>query len=216
MIAIIPARGQSKGIPRKNIKLLYGKPLIWYSINIAKQLFTEVYVSTEDKSIKAIAKGYGAKVLDRPDEFASDSATDYDWLKHAFSVISLNEFAILRPTTPIRELYIIQEAVITFTEHPECTSLRSSHEAPESPYKWFKLNKDGYYKKNRLADLPRQALPSVYIPNGYIDITRRSTIELEHSAFGDKILSFITQPVVEIDTQEEFDYLEYKLRTKHD
>ena len=57
--------------------------------------------------------------------------------------------------------------------------------------------------------------PKSYIPNGYIDITRRSTIE-SNSAYGDKILAFITKPIIEIDTQEEFDYLEYKLRTKHD
>ena len=116
--------------------------------------------------------------------------------------------AILRPTTPIRCARILMAGIELF-EKNECSSMRSAHEAPESPYKWFEIDREGiYWKHNLLADMPRQSLPKVYIPNGYLDITKRETIE-RGSAYGDKILSFMTDFTTEIDTKESFDYLEY-------
>jgi CMP-N,N'-diacetyllegionaminic acid synthase len=209
---VIPARGGSKGIPRKNIKELAGFPLMYHSINMAKQVFSDVYVSTEDVEIKRLALQFDAKIIDRPIELASDYATDYEWLKHAFDVLKCDNIAILRPTTPLRCGFTLLEAIQKFEENPKCSSMRSAHEAPETPYKWFELDADAlHWKRNAMADLPRQVLPKVYIPNGYIDIVKRETIEKDKSAFGGNILAFITDSVVEIDSQEEFDYLEYKI-----
>jgi len=209
LVAVIPARGGSKGVPRKNIKLLDGNPLLKYSIDIGLKVFEDVYVSTEDAEIAMVARSLGAKVIDRPDLLSSDASTDVEWLAHAFKVLDCENIAILRPTTPLRDVKIVEQAVNKFNFHPECTSLRSAHEAPESPYKWFeKEYQKPYWKHNAMSDLPRQAFPSMYIPNGYIDITRRAAVEAG-TAFGDKIISFITVPIVEIDTQAEFDYLEY-------
>lgn len=205
---VIPARGGSKGVPKKNIKELTGIPLICHSINVAKQVFSDVYVSTENSEISDLAKENGAKIIKRPYELASDTATDYDWLKHAFSVIKEDNIAILRPTTPMRCAQILHAGINLF-EKNECSSMRSAHEAPESPYKWFEIDREGiYWKHNLLADMPRQALPKVYVPNGYLDITRRETVE-RGTAYGDKILSFITDYTTEIDTKESFEYLEY-------
>jgi len=219
---IIPARGGSKGVPKKNIKELNGFPLIVYSIDMAKQVFGTAYVSTENAEIADIAKKYGAKIIDRPLELASDTATDYDWLNHVFSILKVNNLAIMRPTTPLRCARDLFDGVTRFGQFPNCSSMRSAHEAPESPYKWFEMDKwsaltadESYWKKNPMADLPRQALPKIYIPNGYLDITRRETVEAG-SAFGDRILSWITPPVTEIDTQVEFDYLEYTMRRQNE
>ena len=209
MIAIIPARGGSKGVPRKNIKELDGFPLMFYSIKVVKQIFGKVYVSTEDEEIAQVAKTYGAEVIIRPVKYAADDSTDYDWLKHAFSVIKDDTIAIFRPTTPLRCAIAIIDGMKLFEDNPGCSSMRSAHKSPESPYKWFEKDYNGkYWKKNVMADLPRQSLPKIFIPNGYLDITRRETVDAGN-AFGDKILGFETEPVVEIDTQQEFDYLKY-------
>ena len=209
IICVIPARGGSKGVPKKNIKELAGIPLICHSINQAKQVFTDIYVSTENIEIANIARENGAKVIKRPYELASDIATDFDWLKHAFSVIKEDNIAILRPTTPMRCAQFLQAGINLFNKHKECSSMRSAHEAPESPYKWFEIDREGiYWKRNLLADIPRQALPKVYVPNGYLDITKRETVE-RGTAYGEKILSFITDYTTEIDTKESFEYLEY-------
>lgn len=210
-ICVIPARGGSKGVPRKNIKELAGLPLIYYSINIALSVFGKAYVSTEDEEIASVARKYGAQVITRPIELASDTATDFDWLQHVCSKVDCENIVILRPTTPIRTESVIIEAIDKFLS-VEGTSLRSAHEAPESPLKWF--HKYGeHWLMNEHADKPRQDLPKIYIPNGYVDITKRTTIN-KGTAFGNDIISFITTPVTEIDTQKEFNYLEYLLRRK--
>ncbi len=212
-IAVIPARGGSKGVPKKNIKELAGYPLICYSINTAMQIFGRVYVSTDCSEIAKVARAYGAKIINRPSELASDTATDFDWLSHAFREVECENIAIFRPTTPLRCASTVVEGIARF-EKMECTSMRSAHEAPESPLKWFSLFGE-HWLMNMNADKPRQSLPTLFIPNGYLDITKRKTIE-KGSAFGNDILSFKTEPVVEVDTQEEFDYLEYIIRRNHE
>lgn len=213
-IAVLPARGGSKGVPKKNIKELNGYPLIMYSINTAIQIFGRVYVSTDSAEIANVAMKFGAKIINRPKELATDTATDYEWLKHAFNEVECENIAIFRPTTPLRCASTVIEGISKFELITDCSSMRSAHEAPESPLKWFNEH-NGYWMKNPNADVPRQQLPKVYIPNGYLDITKRSTIE-QGSAFGNNILSFITEPVTEIDTQTEFDYLEYIIRRQHE
>ena len=210
-ICVIPARGGSKGVPKKNIKELAGLPLLVYSINTALQVFGRAYVSTENAEIAEVALKYGAKIIDRPTHLASDTATDFDWLRHVFNTKQCDNVAILRHTTPLRFANIIMAGVNRFEKH-ECTCMRSAHEAPESPLKWFHEYGE-HWLMNEHADKPRQSLPKIYIPNGYLDITKRSTIE-KGSAFGNDILSFITDPVTEIDTQAEFDYLDFTIRSK--
>lgn len=218
IIAVIPARGGSKGVPRKNIKELCNIPLIEFSINTARQAFNNCFVSTEDDEIASIASKLGANIIDRPIEYATDESTDYEWLKHAFEVLNCENIAILRPTTPTRCLNTMYEGIKLFESNPNCSSMRSAHEAPETPYKWFEkaYKDDKYWKKNPLSDLPRQTLPKVFIPNGYLDIVRKETVlsSKNNDAFGDKILAFITEPIIELDTIESFKCLESILKGK--
>ena len=208
---------------KKNIKELCGYPLVAYSI-IACRLTNKidrVIVSTDDEEIATIAKKYGAEVpFIRPSEHASDSATDWDVLKHYFDEIGGDEVAYIRPTTPLRDpatldLYL---EIYHKCQKNNATGIRSMHKLPESPYKLLKIGKsghcEGFFKSFKgikdYTNLPRQAFPAAYQPNGYIDVVKKKTI-LEGSAFGDQVLPIITDFVIEVDTQEQLDLLQYKL-----
>jgi CMP-N-acetylneuraminic acid synthetase len=223
MHAVIPARGGSKGVLRKNIKPLNGHPLIAYSIIACRMCknIDRIIVSTDDREIADIASKYGAEVpFLRPDECASDTATDTDVVRHYFSEISGPEVAYIRPTTPLRDPACLSEYIETYyrEQKTKATGVRSMHELPESPYKMLKISKSGVcqglfrsYKGNKnYTNLPRQTFPLTYQPNGYIDIIKKVTI-LKGDAFGDQLLPIITDFVLEVDTQDQFDMLQYKL-----
>lgn len=119
ILAIIPARGGSKGIPRKNIKEIAGKPLIAWTIEAAKnsKLIDKFVVSTEDKEIAAISRRLGAEVLVRPAELATDKITILDVLKHAVGCVSCETVVLLQPTSPIRHPGLIDECIKDFLEN---------------------------------------------------------------------------------------------------
>ncbi len=220
--AIIPARGGSKGVPGKNKRNLHEHPLIAYSIMACKlsNCVEEIIVSTDSEAIKLIAENYGAKVLDRPSELAGDNSTDWQVINHFFENHDDDYIAYIRPTTPLRNPKVLDKGVNMFFENSEKMSgLRSMHELPESPYKVFKINEDGYcegffHDYEGILDytnLPRQNFPEAYQPNGYIDISKRETVESGKSAFAMKIMPFVTEFVTEIDAQYEFELLDYQL-----
>lgn len=115
-LAVIPARGGSKGIPRKNIKVIAGKPLIAWTIEAAKQskLLDDFVVSTEDPEIARISKKYGAKVIDRPKELAGDKATTLSVKQHVLSIIDAEVIVLLQPTSPIRDKGLIDRCIKRF------------------------------------------------------------------------------------------------------
>lgn len=227
MIAIIPARSGSKGVPGKNIKLLGGLPLFAFSIIAAKMMpsVSRVIVSTDSIEYSEIAKEYGAEVpFLRPIEISGDKSTDYDLFLHALNWFKDYENFIpdyllhLRPTTPLRDPQIMEDAVKLFNENKNiATSLRSGHSAPESPYKWFLKDDNNYFKGLRddltpeKVNLPRQSFPSVYIPDGYIDILKSSVILENRTLHGDKMLVFESPFCVEVDTKDDFEYLEFQI-----
>jgi CMP-N-acetylneuraminic acid synthetase len=218
MIALILARGGSKGIPKKNIKMLGDKHLIGHVIDSASKCsrISEIYVSTDCDEIADISKSYGAKIINRPDEFAKDDSLDIDAFKHALNFLPNNEEIVhLRATTPIIKPTVIDDAIRYYFENKNnCTSLRSGHKMSESIFKFFTLD-DKFFKP--ISDghhLGRQSVKSTYIPNGYVDIIKVDTINNHSSLHGDEILAFETEPVIEIDSIEEFEYLEYKLNKK--
>ena len=227
MIAIIPARSGSKGVPGKNIKLLGGIPLFAFSIIAAKMMpsVSRVIVSTDSEEYAQIAKDYGAEVpFLRPNEISGDKSTDFDLFLHALNWFKENENLIpeyilhLRPTTPLRNPQIMEEAVKLFFENKNlASSLRSGHSAPESPYKWFLKDENNYFKGLRddltpeKVNLPRQSFPSVYIPDGYIDILKSSVILDSGTLHGDKMLVFESPFCVEVDTKDDFEYLEFQI-----
>ena len=226
IVAIIPARSGSKGVPGKNINLLGGHPLIAFSIVAAKMTpgIDRVIVSTDSAEYAAIANKYGAETpFLRPAEISGDKSTDMDLFLHLLKWLSENEKTVpeflmhLRPTTPLRDPNIMQNAIELFLTKQEASSLRSGHLAPESPFKWFLKDELGYFKGLRedltpeKVNLPRQSFPAVYMPDGYVDIIRSSCILNEGSLHGNNMLVFESPYCVEVDTKDDFNYLEFQL-----
>ena len=230
MLAIIPARSGSKGVPEKNIKLIGGIPLFAYSIIIAKMTpnVDRIIVSTDSEEYAEIARKFGAEIpFLRPIQISGDKSTDFELFSHALNWFKQNEnytpedILHLRPTTPLREPLIIENAIKLFLENKKtASSLRSGHLAPESPFKWFLKDSKNYYKglKEGLTpdeiNQPRQSFPSVYVPDGYIDILKSSTILKTNTLHGDKMLVFESPFCVEIDTIDDFKYLEYQIENQ--
>ena len=221
-IAIIPARSGSKSITDKNIKLLSGHPLIAYSIAAAKlsKKIEKVIVSTDSKEYADIAKQYGAEVpFIRPDEISTDTATDRGFLIHAMDWFEENEgsapeyWVHLRPTTPLRDVEVVDNAIDEIMQDKSATSLRSGYKAPESPLKW--LVKDGRYFKGLVGgedyNLPKEAFKQVYIPDGFVDIVKSSFVMNNNEIHGDKMIGFESPVCTEVDSVEEFEYIQYQL-----
>jgi len=224
ILAIIPARSGSKGVAGKNIRLLGGYPLLAYSIAVAKLVksIDRVIVSTDSQEYADIAKDYGAEVpFLRPAVIAGDNSGDYDFFQHAINWLQENEgyrpeFLVhLRPTTPFREARYIEGAIEAIKKDTTATALRSLHEMSESAYKTFEIE-NAYMKSVFLgsfdieaSNLPRQMVKTTYDANGYVDVLRTSYI-LEHKKIhGDQVIAYVTPRAYEVDTPEDFKYLEY-------
>lgn len=224
--AIIPARGGSKGIPRKNVKILNGYPLIAYSIAVAKlsKKISRIIVSTDSDEIAATSMLYGAECpFRRPKELALDNSKDYEFMINAINWFEQNEHFVpgywvhLRPTTPLRKPEIIDSAIKCFQKNQKATCLRSAHQAPESPYKWFKRDEKGWFVgisdkwDNDTLNNPRQEFPDIYIPDGYVDVLKTSFIRNENRLHGKKILGFESPFCIEVDAPDDFALLEYQM-----
>ena len=218
-ISIIPARGGSKSIPKKNIAFLDGRPLIAHSIKNSLQCskIARTIVSTDDEEIARISRQFGAEVpFMRPSEFARDDTQDFPVLLHALEWLQEYEnfipdfLVFLRPTGPLLPPGLIERAIKIISEDPEADCVRSIAEASCTPYKMWK--KEGKYLKPfaQLEDkesynMPRQKLPKVYSQQGVLDVIRSSTILKKRSVSGTRVLpieienSFLTvdidQPV---------------------
>jgi CMP-N,N'-diacetyllegionaminic acid synthase len=217
VLAIIPARGGSKGIKKKNLIHFNGLPLLAHSIRHAKasRLITRVIVSTDDDEIRLVALRHGAEApFKRPEELAEDHVLDFPVFEHALNHLKANEnynpdlVVHLRPTAPHRKPGWIDEAVILLKEHPRADSVRSVSKPDKHPYRMFTIDGEGYLDPIMKHEHPtpyllrRQDLPEVYYYNCVIDVTRPATIFQKHSLTGDKILPYIMNPddVIDIDT----------------
>ena len=218
ILALIPARGGSKSVPRKNLLPVAGKPLIAYSIRHALDcpLITRTIVSTDDDDITRVARAFGAEVpFRRPAEFATDTATDLQVFRHALSFLqdrgySPDLIVHLRPTGPVRHSHLIEHAIQLMLRHDEADSLRSVGLAEQTPYKMWRI--EGSYLRQALPlagfpeshSMPRQKLPAVYWQNGYVDIVRpRTIIELD-SMVGQVVLPFVVEGKIhELDYPEQ-------------
>ncbi len=225
-MALIPARGGSKGVPKKNIRMLKGYPLIAYSIVAARlsKRIERVVVSTDSEEIASIARHYGAEVpFLRPMNLAGDLAGDIGFVSHAIQWFNEYEHEVpeyivhIRPTTPLRETAVIDDAVQKMKEAVEATSLRSGHLASESPYKWFERNEEGYFESirkglsNEDANDGRQKYPAVYIPDGYVDIIKTKFVIENGILHGKNMLGYQSPVCVEVDTEDDFRLLEYQI-----
>ncbi|HEC27141.1 MAG TPA: acylneuraminate cytidylyltransferase family protein [Gammaproteobacteria bacterium] len=232
-IAIVPARGGSKSIPKKNIKDFCDKPLIAYSIEVAQACpsITRTIVSTDSEEIAEIAKSYGAEVpFIRPKEFAQDATLDYPVFRHCLEWLRDNENSIpemvvqLRPTSPIRDVETIERGIAMLRDHPTADCVRAICEPSQNPYKMWTLNKEGYVEPliktniHEQYNQPRQALPVVYWQNGYLDVIRAKTILEKGSMSGDAVMGLVLSPdyVFDIDNDMTFEFAELYYKRKID
>ena len=223
IVAIIPARSGSKTVSDKNIKNLEKYPLLAYSIAAAKlsNRIERIILSTDSSHYASIAKKFGAEIpFLRPTKYSKDESIDREFLIHAMQWMLKEEGELpeiwvhLRPTTPLREPKIIDEAIDLFLKNSDSTSLRSAHIAPESPLKWF-IKEDKYFKgfiDGEKSNLPKEMFEQSYVPNGYIDIVRSSTVMNNINIHGKKILGFVSPHAIEVDSIEEFEYISYLLK----
>ena len=219
IVAIVPARGGSKGLKNKNILPLKGKPLIAHSIIVAKKCgFDKIIVSTDSKKIQKIAIKNGAEApFLRPKKYSGDSSLDNDYFNHCYNwylkkkKFQIDIFVNLRPTTPLRDYKVIWYALQKF-KRKKLNFLRSAHIASESPLKWFKRKTNGFFKPITLdsnlnmTNFRRQDFEPIYIPNGYVDILSTKFMN-KKNIYGNKMYVFVTKKVFEIDTLEDYIFL---------
>ena len=227
ILALIPARGGSKGIPRKNIKLFAGYPLIAWSIAAAKQaeLVTRVIVSTDDEEIAAVAREWGAETpFLRPAELAQDKTTDLPVFEQALKWLEDVEayrpdvVVQLRPTSPIRPRGMVDDAIRILLDHDDADCVRGVVPAGQNPFKMWRFNGEGR-PLNPLLEVdgiaepynaPRQILPPVYWETGHIDAIRTSTITQKHSLTGDVIYPLMIDPKYTVDIDNLPDWAKYE------
>lgn len=212
--SIITARGGSKGVPKKNIKLLNGKPVIAYSIeeSVKSNIIKETYVTTEDKKIGEISKKYGAKVIDRPKELAQDNSTSVDVVLHSLCYLEDNGelpdfFVLLQPTSPLRTKEDIENAIRLFIEN-ECDALISVSQIDHSSMMSFEIQ-NKYLTPNcdeKFLNKRRQELPNYYCPNGAIYITTPHSLRKNKTFIPKKTIPYIMPQERSVDLDTEFDF----------
>lgn len=211
---IITARGGSKGIPRKNIKLLNGKPIIAYSIepSNSSDLIENTYVTTEDNEILKISKEYGAKLIKRPDYLSQDTSSSVDVVLHALDYLEKNNnlpdfFVLLQPTSPLRSKEDIENAINLFTKN-ECDALISVCEIDHSAMMRFVFT-DKFLEPicdENFLNTRRQDLPSNYYPNGAIYITTPESIRKNKTFYPKRTIPYIMPKERSVDLDTEFDF----------
>lgn len=226
VLGLILARGGSKSIPRKNIKLLGGKPLLAYTIERARAAASidRLVLSTDDEEIAAVGRAYGAEVpFVRPAELAGDHTPDLPVFVHALEWLREHDGWVpdmivhLRPTHPFRNPLHIDQGIALLAAHPEADAVWTVGMPPVTPYKMFHVGADGYLKPALAIEgvaqaftLPRQQLPRVYNHYGQVDITRRRTILQKGSMCGDRILPIILEgEIFDIDSPLDWEFAEF-------
>jgi CMP-N,N'-diacetyllegionaminic acid synthase len=215
ILVVIPARGGSKGIPRKNCKILEGKPLIHYSIEAAQKLFSnkQILVSTDDEEIKICAEQTGISVpFLRPAELATDLSGSYEVLLHAleFEEARGNNYdvlVLLQPTSPFRNETHILEALQLYTE--ELDMIVSVKEAKSNPYYGLvEENEAGYLEKSKPGNFTRrQDAPKVWEYNGAIYIINVNSLKKNTLGEFKKVKKYIMDDVSSHDLDTQFDWM---------
>jgi len=227
IMAIIPARGGSKGLPRKNVRPLNGKPLIYYTIREAqKSKFLErIVVSTEDQEIAELAKSYGAEVITRPAYLAMDDTLSLPVFQHAIRYLEdvdnsyHDVIVILQPTSPLITAADIDGAISKYLQ-TGCSSVVSICKTEHPPHWMYTLKGDilksiieGGEKVTR-----RQDTPEVYRLNGAISVTHRDSIMKQNRIITDDTRAFImpAERSVDIDTEIDLILAEVLMRKQNE
>ncbi|MDZ7576944.1 MAG: acylneuraminate cytidylyltransferase family protein [Candidatus Nanopelagicales bacterium] len=224
VVALIPARSGSKGVPGKNIRMLGGRPLLAWTIEVCRKaaMIDRVIVSTDSQEYAAVAERFGAEVpFLRPPELARDDSGDLEFVAHCLDWLAERGqeprlLAHMRPTTPLRDPEVVDRAIRTFASlEGEATSLRSVHEMTESSYKTFEI--DGGHLRMLgasggpidRANNPRQSFPTTYAANGYADVLSVGFIRSRGLLHGERAIPFFTPPSPDVDCEEDFKHLEH-------
>ena len=192
ILGLIPARGGSKGVPNKNIKEIYGKPLIAWTIEQAKKStrLDAILVSTDSDKIADIAKQYGAQVIMRPEELATDTASTQDVMVHALQKYPADTLVLLQPTSPCRSEGLIDACIEEFLEN-DYDSLATG---------WICDYKE--YGKNTL---PRQQIEGFFYDDGNVYVIKADNI-LQGDRYGAKIGHKIISRYENAEIDDEFDF----------
>ena len=236
ILAIVPARGGSKGIPKKNLYPLAGKPLIVWTIEaaLATKAITRVIVVTDSEEIAAVAREAGADIpFMEPAELATDTSSDLSFFEYTLAELKKREgyepdlVVHLWPTSPYRDPSHIDEAIRLLIGNPEADAVRSVTIPPQTPFKMWRRDKgpflapildeafsDFYAVQPHPHTQPRQTLPEVLVQTGYLAILRRSVITEQHLMFGERTLPFYHDPATytEFDSLKDLMHAEYVLK----
>ena len=231
ILAVIPARGGSKGIPKKNIKDLGGKPLITWSVNAShgSKYIDRTIVSTDSEEIAEVARAARAEVpFLRPAELSEDLTPDTPVFEHVLVWLKEKENFVpdmivhLRPTGPLRTSEELDEAIEMLAADPTADSIRSVEEPPKPPFKMWEPQ--GAYIKpfaelHGMKDfhtMPRQMLPKVYQTTADIGIMRTATVTEKKSVIGDRVIPyFLKRPTIDIDHPIDFEIAELLLKKRN-
>jgi len=220
--SLIPARGGSKGVPHKNVRLLRGKPLIVHSIEISLKCpsIQRTFISTDSQQIAEVARNAGGEVpFLRPSELAQDDTRDLPVFQHFLGWLAHNDVPLpdaifqFRPTSPARSVSKIEEAVELLKRHPRADSVRGVIEPAQNPYKMWSIGTDGFMRPllsisgvSEPFNEPRQSLPKVYWQVGYLDLIRTRTISEQNSLTGACVLPLKIDGKDSIDIDDEFSF----------
>jgi CMP-N,N'-diacetyllegionaminic acid synthase len=221
VLAVVPARGGSKGILRKNLRPLGGKPLVTWAIECAlqAQLVTRVLCSTDDPEIADVARAAGADVpFLRPAELATDSAEDWPVFLHALDWLDEHDdwrpdlVVNVRPTSPLRRASHV-DAAIRLLLDSGADSVKSVNLARQHPHKMWLRTSGGLmepfektpFRLSRGPDVPRAQLEDVYWQNGLVDVTRRSVILDQKVMIGEHVAGLVVESVDAVDVDSPLD-----------
>lgn len=216
VLAVIPARGGSKGIPRKNVVELLGRPLLWWSVRAAldAETVTRTVLSTDDAEIAEIGASAGAEVpFLRPAELAGDEVLDLPVFLHVLQALADAEgyrpdlVVHLRPTSPLRPPGLVDDGVRTLAADPAADSLRAVTVPANNPFKMWRIEggvlvplvDSGIPEQ---YNQPRQALPDAYWQTGTLDVVRTATLVEQRSMTGRRILPMVIDPELAVDIDD--------------
>lgn len=219
-VAIVPARGGSKGLPRKNSRLLHGKPLVAYSIEagLAASLVDGVYVSTEDAEVAELAKKFGATLIERPKELASDTAQNDAVILHALDYLSdlgiyPDTIVLLQPTSPLRTARHIDECIAAFHK-AEAVSAMSICRASHHPGKSVVVRGLSIepFTNDRDMEARRQDMVEVYQQNGAIYLVNTEAFRETRRFYCRPCMPYVMEEKDSIDVDDEIDLQLVELR----
>ena len=210
ILAVVPARGGSKRLPRKNVAPFGGRPLLAWSVELCKHLpqIAACVVSTEDATIASVAAAVGAKVIDRPGDLAGDDSSITQVLIHAAKAahsdgLRFDAVMLLQPTNPLRPLAMVERAIARFASEP-CDSLIA---VSARAIKTGRVT-GGVFVPNYAPDTPSARTAPTYFENGLLYLTRLDVLLNQGTIYGQRILAFETErPFDEVDIDLPVDML---------